>query len=86
MILDILNLTTEFVQYAADNVDHNNCTLDEHDTFHDDVDYCRRQPWNKFEPANSEGSLTSLEVIVGIVRADTVPQGIASRDVTYLRK
>ena len=34
MILDIPNQTAEFVQYAVDNVDHNNRTLDEHDTFH----------------------------------------------------
>ena len=31
---DIPNLTAEFVQYAADNVDHNIRTLDGHDTFH----------------------------------------------------
>ena len=31
---DIPNLTTEFVQYAADNVDHNIRTLDGHGTFH----------------------------------------------------
>ena len=32
---DIPNLTTQqFVQYAADNVDHNICTLDGHGTFH----------------------------------------------------
>jgi len=31
---DIPNLTTEFVQYGADNVDHNICTLDGHGTFH----------------------------------------------------
>ena len=27
-------MTTEFVQYGADNVDHNICTLDGHGTFH----------------------------------------------------
>ncbi len=31
---DIPNLTTEFVQYTADNVDHNIRTLDGHGTFH----------------------------------------------------
>ena len=31
---DIPNLMAEFVQYVADNVDHNICTLDGHDTFH----------------------------------------------------
>ena len=31
---NICNLTTEFVQYGADNVDHNMCTLDGHGTFH----------------------------------------------------
>ena len=31
---DIPNLTTEFVQYGADNVDHNIRTLDGHGTFH----------------------------------------------------
>ena len=31
---DIPNLTTEFVQYVADNENHNICTLDGHDTFH----------------------------------------------------
>ena len=31
---DIPDLTTEFVQYAADNVDHNLRTLDGHGTFH----------------------------------------------------
>ena len=31
---DISNLTSEFVQYAADNVDHNLCTLDGNGTFH----------------------------------------------------
>jgi len=31
---DIPNLTTEFVQYGADNVDHNICTLDGQGTFH----------------------------------------------------
>ena len=31
---DIPNLTAEFVQYAADNVDHNIRTLDGHGTFH----------------------------------------------------
>jgi len=32
---DIPNLSTEFVQYGADNVDHNSRTLDGHGTFHD---------------------------------------------------
>ncbi len=31
---DIHNLLTEFIQYAADNVDRNIHTLDGHDTFH----------------------------------------------------
>ena len=31
---DIPNYTSEFVQYAADNVDHNSRTLDGHNTFH----------------------------------------------------
>jgi len=31
---NISNLTTEFVQNGADNVDHNICTLDGHGTFH----------------------------------------------------
>ena len=31
---DIPNLTSEFVQYAADNVDHNVRTIDGHNTFH----------------------------------------------------
>ena len=31
---DIPNCTSEFVQYAADNVDHNSRTLDGHNTFH----------------------------------------------------
>lgn len=31
---DIPNLTSEFVQYVADNVDHNVRTLDGHNTFH----------------------------------------------------
>jgi len=31
---DIPNLTTEFFQYGADNVDHNICTLDRHGTFY----------------------------------------------------
>jgi len=32
--IKISNLTTEFVQYGADNVDHNICTLDGHGTFY----------------------------------------------------
>ena len=31
---DIPNYTSEFVQYAADSVDHNSRTLDGHNTFH----------------------------------------------------
>ena len=31
---DILNYTSEFVQCAADNVDHNSSALDGHNTFH----------------------------------------------------
>ena len=31
---DIPSFNGEFVQYAADNVDHNSRTLDGHDTFH----------------------------------------------------
>ena len=31
---DITNLTTEFDQYAVDNVEHKIRTLDDHDTFH----------------------------------------------------
>ena len=32
--VDILNLTKGFVQYGADNVDHNICTLNRYGTFH----------------------------------------------------
>ena len=31
---DIPNYKSEFLQYAADNVDHNSRTLDGHNTFH----------------------------------------------------
>ena len=66
---DIPNLTTEFVQYAADNVDHNICTLDGHDTFHGMGMIAAITPGTRSGQAISRAKVTSLDVpMVGRVQ------------------
>jgi len=66
---DIPNLTTEFVQYASDNVDHNICTLDGHGTFHGMGMIGAFTPGTRSGQAIPRAKVTSLDVaMVGRVR------------------
>ena len=66
---DIPNLTTEFVQYAADNVDHNIRTLDGHDTFHGMGMIAAITPGTRSSQPIPRAKVTSLDVaLVGRVQ------------------
>ena len=66
---DIPNLTTEFVQYAADNVDHNIRTLDGHRTFHGMGMIAAVTPGTRSNRPIPRVRVTSLDVaIVGRVQ------------------
>ena len=66
---DIPNLTTEFVQYGADNVDHNICTLDGHGTFHGMGMIAAVTPGTNSGHSILRAKVTSLDVaIVGRVK------------------
>ena len=64
MILDIPNQTTEFVQYAADTVDHNNHTLDDHDTFHAMLMIAAVTPGTRSNRQITRVHVTSLDVAI----------------------
>ena len=64
MILDIPNLTTEFVQYAADNVDHNNRTLGDRDIFHVILTIAAVTPGTISNRPIPRVHLTSLDVAI----------------------
>ena len=66
---DIPNLTTEFVQYGADNVDHNIRTLDGHGTFHGMGMTAAVTPGTSSGCSIPRAKVTSLDVaIVGTVQ------------------
>ena len=66
---DISNLMTEFVQYAADNVDHNIHTLDGHDTFHGMVMIAAVTPGTRSSQPNPRAKVTFLDVaLIGRVQ------------------
>ncbi len=66
---DIPNLTTEFVQYGADNVDHNIRTLDGHGTFHGMGMIAAVTPETRSDWPILRANVTSLDVaIVGRVQ------------------
>ena len=69
---DILNLTTKFVQYAVDNVDHNIRTLDAHDTFHGMDMLAAITPGTRTSRPNPRAKVTSLDMaLVGRVQLRT---------------
>ena len=65
---DIPNYTSECVQYAADNVDHNSRTLDGHNTFHGMEMIVVITPENQCTKPNPRVTVTYKDVaIVGRV-------------------
>ena len=72
---DIPNLTTEFVQYGADNVDHNTHTLDGHGTFHGMGMIAAVTPATSSGQLIPRAKVSSLDVvIVGRVATDSLSQ------------
>ena len=74
---DIPNLTTEFVQYAADNVDHNICTLDGHGTFHEALEK------KNCETHHASGD-ADLLIVLKVVRSATTTSTVLVGDDTDL--
>ena len=61
---DITNLTTEFIQHAVGNVEHNIRTLDGHDTFHGMGMIATVTPGTRSNRPISRVHVTSLDVAI----------------------
>lgn len=80
----IPNLSTEFVQYGADNVDHNICTLDGHGTFHGMGMIVAVTPETSLGQSIPRTKVTSLDVAAaGKVQIHFHKEGHGMSAVTY---